>query len=184
MSQKHITLGEIEVGISKLRQMNALEDAEAKCIFHINIFESVLGLDAPETLALLHRLGDILHERKNLTEALDVTRMAINGRERRLGISHVDTLKSVANLGNILWDLGQHTESEAALRRSYEGFSHTLGPDHYYTLKSMKNLVLFLKPKGRIEECLSIFEIDLMRRISLQEGPAPLHTTIVDLSCE
>jgi|GEM_PF-4604222 len=169
MNQRYITVESVEEDISRFRQMNEIEDAEAKCIFHIKLFESHLGLDAPETLTLIHRLGDILHERKNLTEALEVTQMAIDGREKQLGIYHEDTLKSVANLGNILWDLGRNPESEAALRRACKGFSDTLGPNHYYALKSMNNLILFLKSQGRVEECFSFLEKDLMRRISLEE---------------
>lgn len=185
MTWKCAAVDEVEARISKLRQMNAMDDAEAMCNLHIKIYEASLGIDAPETLTLLHRLGDILHERQSLNEAIEVTKRAILGREKKLGLWHVDTLKSIANLGNILWDLGKHPESEAALRRAHEGFASTLGPEHYYALKSIKNLVLFLKSHGRIQECCTLLEKDLMQRTSLAEEKFPLlHTNRVDVTSQ
>jgi tetratricopeptide (TPR) repeat protein len=176
------TIGEIETAISAFRHQGEIEDAEAICRLYLKQAELSLGVNAPETLTLLHRLGDILHERKYLHEALDMTIKAIQGREKRLGILHIETLKSVSNFGNILWDLGRITESETAIRRAYEGFSSTLGPEHFYTLKSMHNLLLFLNSHGQVDKSYSLLEQDLMRRISVAEDDFTLYTNRVIIS--
>lgn len=76
--------------------------------------------------------------------AEEISRGAVERREKVLGPEHLDTLASVFKLGLVLGSQGKYKESEAMHQRALEGREKVLGPEHPDTLTSRSNFASML----------------------------------------
>ena len=93
-----------------------------------------------------------LYLRGEYAAAEEISRDALDGREKVLGLEHPDTLTSVSNLGSLLERQGKYGEAEAMHRRALEGYEKMLGLEHPYTLTSVSNLGSVLERQGKYGE--------------------------------
>jgi tetratricopeptide (TPR) repeat protein len=93
-----------------------------------------------------------LHLRGEYATAEEISRDALDGREKVLGPEHPDTLTSVSNLGSLLKSQGKYEEAETMHRRALEGYEKALGLEHPYTLTSVSNLGSLLGRQAKYEE--------------------------------
>jgi tetratricopeptide (TPR) repeat protein len=93
-----------------------------------------------------------LYLRGEYAAAEEISRDALDGREKVLGPEHPDTLTSVNNLGSVLERQGKYEEAEAMHRRALKGREKVLGLEHPDTLTSVNNLGLLLESQGKYEE--------------------------------
>ncbi|KAM6510860.1 hypothetical protein FSOLCH5_011305 [Fusarium solani] len=89
-------------------------------------------------------------------EAEQMSRRALEAREKVLGREHPDTLTSVGNLGLVLQYQGKYEEAEQMNRRALEASEKVLGREHPDTLKSLNNLGSVLGSQGKYEEAESM----------------------------
>ncbi|KAJ4179575.1 hypothetical protein NW767_014587 [Fusarium falciforme] len=101
---------------------------------------------------LLTNIGWYRWMRGRYEEAEQVTRRALEGREKVLGREHPHTLTSVNNLGLVLQSQGKYEEAEQMHRRALEASEKVLGREHPDTLTSVGNLGSVLQHQGKYEE--------------------------------
>ncbi|KAF2249223.1 TPR-like protein [Trematosphaeria pertusa] len=126
--------------------------AEGLCRSSLNILETVLGREHPDTLVSVSHLGLVLESQGKYEEAEAMHRRDLEGSEKVLGREHPDTLASVSNLGLVLKRQGKYEEAEAIHRRALEGYKKVLGREHPDTLASVSNLGSVLESQGKYEE--------------------------------
>ncbi|PWW74210.1 TPR-like protein [Tuber magnatum] len=137
----------------------------------LELRESVLGPDHPETLTSVNNLANALEyqgkydesekmsryalklsKKGSYDESEILNRRAMEGREKILEPGHPHLLTSFNNLA-IVWECqGRYVESEAMHRRALEGLERNLGPDHPDTLTCVNNLTTVLKSQGKYDE--------------------------------
>ncbi|OCK78587.1 hypothetical protein K432DRAFT_270538, partial [Lepidopterella palustris CBS 459.81] len=86
-----------------------------------NIGREKVGKDHTETLDGRHLLGRRLCMQKKYSEAEELLRQAVRGREKELGNDHADTLNSKYWLGCTLCMQEKCSEAEELLRQAVHG---------------------------------------------------------------
>ncbi|GIK00850.1 hypothetical protein Aspvir_004879 [Aspergillus viridinutans] len=118
----------------------------------LEIMETALGPEHPDTLLSVNDLGSVLNDQGKYEEAEAMHRRALEGLEKALGPEHPDTLAMANNLGSALAQQGRYKEAEAMYQRAVEGQEKALGPEHPDTLAMVSNLGSVLSQQGRYEE--------------------------------
>ena len=116
-----------------------------------------------------------LYLRGEYAAAEEISRDALDGREKVLGPEHPYTLTSVSNLGSVLESQGKYQEAEAMHRRDLDGSEKVLGPEHPDTLTSVNNLGLVLESQGKYKEAEAMHRRALEGREKVL-GPEHPHT--------
>jgi tetratricopeptide (TPR) repeat protein len=126
--------------------------------------ESVLGLDAYQTLTSVIVLALVLRYQGKYDEAEKLNRRALKGSEKELGVSHPHTLTSVNNLALVLQYQGKYDEAEKLNQRALEEREKELGLSHLQTLTSVNNLTGVLQSQGKYEEAEKLHQRALEER--------------------
>jgi tetratricopeptide (TPR) repeat protein len=121
---------------------SCLRIALARCM-------EVFGENHITTFQVMHYLASSISD---TTEAEDLYKRALAGREKILGINHPETLMTLNNYAGILNDKGDLDGSIDAYRRAYLTKLDVLGKHHPSTLVSLSNLVMRTREKGDLIE--------------------------------
>jgi tetratricopeptide (TPR) repeat protein len=127
-------------------------EAEAMCRQTLQLRETVLGRDHPDTLASMNNLATSLRQRGKYVEAEAMCRQTLQLRETVLGRDHPDTLVSMNHLATSLRQRGKYVEAEALDRQTLQLQETVLGRDHPDTLMSKSNLANSLRQRGKYVE--------------------------------
>ncbi|MCJ1377282.1 hypothetical protein MMC17_000374 [Xylographa soralifera] len=138
-----------------------------KCERSLNIRESLLGSDHPETLESAQSLGEALLHRGELRAAKTMLQRAIVGREKALGPRNVDTLESLSDMTITLLELNDLESAEKTGQRALEGREQVLGLDHPDYLVSLNIMAILHQLKGDYECALEVTERVLRDREKL-----------------
>ena len=94
--------------------------SEAEAIYRqtLQLKETVLGKDHPDTLVSLNVLAVSLHSQGKYAEAEAIYRQTLQLMETVLGNGHPDTLASMNNLASSLDIQGKYAEAEAIRSRA------------------------------------------------------------------
>jgi tetratricopeptide (TPR) repeat protein len=134
---------------------------------HLKEVMSYVSSDEDEVLnraTVANNTAWYLYHRGEYAAAEEISRDALDRREKVLGLEHPHTLTSVSNLGSVLESQGKYEEAEAMHRQALKGREKVLGPEHPHTLTSVSNLGLVLKSQGKYKEAEAMHRRDL-------EGP-------------
>ena len=124
----------------------------------IEIRETILGPDHPDTAKSLNDLG-VLNERQGrYREAEPLFTRALEIRERVLGQDHSDTATSLSNLGGLYDTQGRYNEAESLFNRALVIREKTLGPDHPETAQVVNNIAALLSSQGRYTEAEPLYK--------------------------
>ena len=104
----------------------------------------------PGTLTTVNSLASLLHDKEELEEAEDLSRRALEGREKALGPDHPGTLSSVHILACVLFKKSLLEEADLHGRRAVTSRQSKLGDDHPDTLASV--LLLAAIEAAKIDE--------------------------------
>jgi tetratricopeptide (TPR) repeat protein len=137
-------------------------EAEAMGRQTLQLRETVLGKDHPDTLASMNNLALSFHQQGKYAEAEAMHRQTLQLKETVLGKDHPDTLKSMNNFAELLRQQGKYAEAEAMHRQTLQFMKTVLGKDHPDTLASMNNLALSFLQQGKYAEA------EIMHRQTLQ----------------
>jgi hypothetical protein len=83
--------------------------------------ESLLGLDASQTLRSVMVLAGVLQDQGKYEEAEKLIQRALEGREKELGVRHRDTLTSVGNLAVVLRSQGKSRRQRSSTSERWKG---------------------------------------------------------------
>ena len=88
----------------------------------------------------------------SITEAVDLSKIAMKMRKKRLGQEHKETLASMGMLSLAYGLEGQWKEAEELQVRVMKTMKRVLGKEHLDTLTSMNNLAVMLSRQGKYKE--------------------------------
>ena len=124
-------------------------EAEAMDQQALQLRETVLGKDHPDTLRSMSSLAASLRHQGKYAEAEAMHRQALQLRETVLGKDHPDTLRSMSSLAASLGHQGKYAEAETMHRQTLQLREMVLGKDHLETLRSMSSLAASLGHQGK-----------------------------------
>jgi tetratricopeptide (TPR) repeat protein len=101
-----------------LSQQGKYAEAEAMDWQALQLQETVLGKDHPDTLASMNNLAESLRQQGKYAEAEAMHRQALQLKETALGKDHPDTLMSMKNLALSLGQQGKYAEAKAIHQRA------------------------------------------------------------------
>jgi tetratricopeptide (TPR) repeat protein len=138
--------------------------AEAEAIYRqtLQLKETVLGKEHPDTLGSMNNLASSLYSQGKYAEAEEIHRQTLQLRVTVRGKEDPDTLGSMNNLAMSLHRQGKYTEAEPIYRQTLQLKETVLGKDDPSTLASMNNLAELLREQGKYAEA------EAMHRQTLQ----------------
>jgi len=127
-----------------------LEEAEPLLREQAAALRSACGPEAPETVAALEKLANILRVRGAYDEALALFREVLAARRRAHGDAHADTLAAFNNLGRLLEASGRAGDAEPVLREALASCRALLGERHPDALLIVLNLARLQHERGSL----------------------------------
>jgi tetratricopeptide (TPR) repeat protein len=118
--------------------------------------EVTLGVEHPDTLSSVSKLGMALRNGGKYEEAELMVRRALRGREKVLGLEDPLTLSDLNGLGLVLSERGNYEEAEIFHRQALQAQETILGLKHHSTLQSLSDLGVLLTKRGSYEEAESL----------------------------
>ena len=103
-------------------------------------FEALKGPTHWQTLSTRNRLGDVLYESGQMSQAEACYRGVVDEREKVLGAEHPSTLASKRNLAKTMLARGGAREAEPLCRQAEAGHRKILGDAHNQTILSQRLL--------------------------------------------
>ncbi|MEI7820431.1 MAG: tetratricopeptide repeat protein [Verrucomicrobiota bacterium] len=110
--------------------------------------EATLGIEHPDTLKGVSRLGNLLSEKGDYEGAEELFRSRLERFEIALGAEHPHTLGIANCLACLLSDIGNHVEAEAIHRRALALAEKALEAEHPTTLGIINDLGCLLHNKS------------------------------------
>jgi eukaryotic-like serine/threonine-protein kinase len=150
LGEGYVYLGEQDLAIRQLARVLALR-------------QQVLGLNHPETLAVVSNLAAAYEDAGRYEAALPLRKDVLERTKSKLGPENVETLRAVITLAKAYRDSGQLKEALALLEPTQSLMQRLLGPDHPDTLSATSDLGLDYRDAGRGSEAVSLLE-DVLRR--------------------
>ena len=147
--------------------------AERLALRSVEIRNTVLGVEHPETLQSRQLRAAIIHNQGNYELAARIHREVLDAKLRVLGPDHENTHWSRNTLAMAYWKLDRIPEAEAMFRDVRAGWSRTLGPDAGKTWAAQQNVgrMCFLQGKYDEAEILLLEVLEAMRRVRGPEHP-------------
>jgi tetratricopeptide (TPR) repeat protein len=132
--------------------MGKYKEAEEMDRQALQLKETVLGKEHPDTLASMNNLANSLCQQGKYAEAEKIHRQTLQLKEILLGKEHPDTLMSMNNLAESLRQQGKYIEAEGIHWQTLQLKETVLGKEHPDTLMSMMNLTISLRQQGKYAE--------------------------------
>ena len=111
-----------------------------------------------EWALLVHNAAWYAWRKGSITEAIDLSEMAMKVREKILGLEHEETLSSMGQVGLAYSLGGQWKKAEELYIQVTETSQKVLGEEHPETLTSIANQAFMLKDKGENEKAILLME--------------------------
>jgi tetratricopeptide (TPR) repeat protein len=158
--------------------MGQYNKASELCSVALQVRESTLGPEHPNTLQSLNDMGVFLGFQGQHSEANVVRRRALEARNRVLGEHHPDTLESINGLALTFSSQGQYKEAEELQVKVLQRRKKMLGEEHPETLRSMTNLAMTYIHQGRYKDSEEIQADALQksRKVLGEEHPETLRS--------
>jgi tetratricopeptide (TPR) repeat protein len=150
-----------------LRAAGHLNEAAAAFVKALDVANSRLGPDAPDTMALEHGLARVLYDQGNLAGAEARYRSVLAVRVETLGPEHPDTLMTQHYLARTLRQRGALDDAGALLAQTVEARMRLLGHLHPDTLTSLHGEADLLRARGRLVEARDRYQEVLKGRRSV-----------------
>ncbi len=141
----------------------------------VELLKQTLGLDNPQTLNAMHRIGMFYYSTGHYAEAEDQYARIVRIRSRVLGPDHEETLNSIGQLAhNIFWQ-GRYDEAEK-LYLEVLAKQRRIGTDRLPTLQTMNNLAILYSSTQRFAEAESLLleTLAIQRRLLGNDYPDTL----------
>jgi serine/threonine protein kinase/tetratricopeptide (TPR) repeat protein len=136
-------LGELKIAAGQLEK--------ARTIYTLH-----RGIDHPDTLISMHRLGDCYRDSNRLQEAFTLFEEVVERRKAILGPDHLDTLLSMLGLAETYNSLGQPDRALPLAQAAFKGHLEQRGRKDLHTLWCMNSLGCTYARLGRYQESLEL----------------------------
>jgi tetratricopeptide (TPR) repeat protein len=103
------------------------------------------------------KVGIVLRNRGHYTEALNWSRTAENGLEKKLGRDHTSTLAAVLNVASVLDLQGNYMEALKRYQQILTLYSKLSGPQHPDTLATTSAIANILTKQGAFQKALQLY---------------------------
>ncbi|KAL9023934.1 MAG: hypothetical protein Q9196_006874, partial [Gyalolechia fulgens] len=129
-----------------------------------------------EWASLLYNAAWYAHSKGSISEAINLSEMAMDVRMKILGQEHEDTLDSMNMAGEAYQLGGRWKDAEELNIRTMEIRKRVLGEEHPDTLNSVINLAITYSDQGRWKEAeeLQVQAIEIKKRVLGEEHPNTL----------
>ncbi len=136
----------------------------------------VLGVEHPDTLTSMNKLGALLRIRWDLPAAESYLAEALKVSRRVLGNDHPVTFDSMENMGVLRKAQVKLSEAEPYLREALEGRRRVFGVNHRDTLRSMNQMGGLLNARGKRSDAEQYYHeaLGAKRRLLGDEHPSTL----------
>jgi len=131
--------------------------------------ENVLGAFA--------KIGNLLTDHDELTNAQEWYQRAFSGYEKALGPEHPSALQMIRSLGNSYRVQGKLDEAEKMLQRALSGCEKALGVEHTLMFETVNNLGLLYRDQGKLDDAEEMFRRALSGK---EKALGPEHTSTLD----
>jgi eukaryotic-like serine/threonine-protein kinase len=154
----------------------------SKAIAHLErarlLYETMLGIDHPDTLACMQYLVAAYKDAGKLDLSLPLAVETLKLRKAKLGPEHPNTLNSMNSLAESYRATGKLDMAVRLFEETLRLRKATLGPEHLDTLISMNNLAVAYNATGKRELALPLFEETpkLMKAALGPSHPSTLHS--------
>ena len=129
-----------------------------------------------EWASLLYNAAWYAWGKGSITEAVDMSEMAMKVRKKTLGQEHVEALESMDMVSLAYSSQGRWKEAEELQVRVVDIRKRVLGKEHPRTLTSISNLATIYSDQGRWKEAeeLQVQETEISKRVLGEEHPNTL----------
>ncbi|KAL6716128.1 hypothetical protein ACLMJK_005694 [Lecanora helva] len=137
---------------------NKLEDAEA---LYSSIFinkKELRGLDHPETLNALRKLGDILRRMSKSDVAEETLQQAVVGLEKKAGPKHVDTIYAMMSLAHIYRYKGRLEDAARLCEQALAVLKECYGAGDFESLRLENDLGVIYTEQRRLDSAESLLQ--------------------------
>jgi CHAT domain-containing protein/Flp pilus assembly protein TadD len=142
------------------------EEAEPLILRVLDIWESELGANHPNTALSLNNLAGLYLDQGRYEEAEPLMLRALDIWESELGANHPNTALSLNNLALLYQSQGRYEEAEPLMLRALDIWESELGANHPNTATTLNNLALLYESQGRYEEAEPL----ILRALEIHEG--------------
>ena len=139
-------------------RLQEYDDAIATCRAGIAKLEEAYGTDDPRLAFALGTLGNVLRERRDTEEAVEVFKRSVQLREAAHGPEHPGVARALGNLGNAYEDLGRFDDALATMERGLKIQENAVGPEHLDVGKLLINIGRVRFKRGEVADALPLFE--------------------------
>ncbi len=136
--------------------LGAMQEAREQFADALQLWESQLDDDHPDTLKAVNNLGLVFLQLGNDGLAETLFRRALQGRIERLGESDTHSLGTMNNLAEVLRKRDKFVEAEAWFRRAIKAHRDSGNPADRASLTAMANLGSLLIKRGELSEALEL----------------------------
>jgi tetratricopeptide (TPR) repeat protein len=131
-------------------------EAEPLYLQALEIYQSQLGYDHPDTASSLNNLAALYELQGRYSEAEPLYLQALDIRRSQLGHDHPDTATSLNNSAGLYRSQGRYSEAESLYLQALEIRRSQLGHDHPDTATILNNLAGLYRLQGRYSEAESL----------------------------
>jgi tetratricopeptide (TPR) repeat protein len=114
--------------------------------------EEQLGLEHPDTLAIIHQLALVYLDQGRYDEAEMQYKHVLALREKQLGLEHPDTLRTMHNLAVVYYSQQRYSEAKTQYKHVLALRQKQLGSDHPDTLDTVHGLASVYDSQGLYSE--------------------------------
>lgn len=139
-------LGRVLVSCGKYKE------AEGVTREALQLRETHLGADHPQTLASLGNLANVLGKQTNFSVTCQIQEALVARSTKARGLMHSETLLSINNHSSTLITMGRFEEAERLLQDMYLKRVESLTEDHPDTILNLANYVLALAYQSKLTE--------------------------------
>ena len=124
----------------------------------LEMAETKLGMDHPETAASLNNLAGLYLAQEEYAKALPLYERALAIRAKVLGRDHPDTATLLNHLGEWYRSQGEYAKALPLYERALAIWERALGPDHSATATLLDNLSELYESQGEYAKALPLYE--------------------------
>lgn len=150
-------------------------EAKSCLAYTLQIRQTQLGEEHPETVQSLSNLGMILYTTGDFHEAFPYVEKALAICQHQLGEQHPDTISAHHNMGMLWHTYGDLAQAKQHYQKALSGFEKTKGINHPHTALTVNSLGVLLWDMGQLTPAYQYIK----RAITIWEHqPIPLHPEI------
>jgi tetratricopeptide (TPR) repeat protein len=146
-----------------LRELAKYEGAEEFLKVALELVQSELGIDHPNTAHALNALGVLYQTAGEYKKAEPLLGKALEILEANSDPNSTELARALNSFGILLFHLGKYQNAEELLARAVAINEEVLGPSHQQTIESLTSLGVMLYSNSKLDEAENAYSQALLR---------------------